>query len=177
VDDPDPLRGVCLDRSLELAGICLRYRDWPGHGGPVVHLPDPLAPSPPAAPSPLIASLAADIAPRYRVLSLAPRPDLPYQADALDLANFLDAFGFDHPVLLAEGTSCVAALVVATWHPRLVAGLVLVSPQSQPAEAGLRGRGLRECPPDLATLRAALTIPEVDLPDLERFLESLDAPR
>jgi pimeloyl-ACP methyl ester carboxylesterase len=136
-----------------------------------VHLPDPLSPSP------LIGSLAVVLAPRYRALSLALRTDVPYQGDALDVANFLDAFGFEHPVLLAEGTSCVAALLVATWYPRLVAGIVLVAAQSRPAEAGLPGRGLRECPPDLVALRAAVTVPEIDLPDVERFLEGLDAPR
>jgi pimeloyl-ACP methyl ester carboxylesterase len=162
---------VCLARSLDLPGICLQFRDWPGHGGPVIHFPDPFAASP------LIASVAADLAPRFRVLSLAPRSDVPYQADALDVSTFLDAFGFDHPVVLAEGIGCVAALLAATWHPHRVAALLLVEPSAATPRPGLPGRGLRECPPDLAALRAALSVPEIALADLAGFLESLDAPR
>jgi pimeloyl-ACP methyl ester carboxylesterase len=156
---------VCLDRSLELAAVELRFRDWPGRGRAIVHLPDPFNPTS------LVVDLAASLAPRYRVLSLQPRADVPYQIDADDAAGFLAAFGFERPVLLAEGVGCIAALLVATWHASLVAGVVLVDPKAE-APLGLAGRGLRECPVDLARLRAGSSTPLIELADLEAFLET-----
>ncbi|MDQ3810893.1 MAG: hypothetical protein M3336_11435 [Chloroflexota bacterium] len=70
------LRGVSLEREVELAAITLQVRDLPGRGGPLVHLPDPFLASPH-----LPASLV-ELAPNYRLLSLAPRQPGAFQGDA-----------------------------------------------------------------------------------------------
>jgi pimeloyl-ACP methyl ester carboxylesterase len=158
---------VCLERSVELSVVCLRVRDWPGRGGPIVHLPDPFGASP------LIVELASALAPRYRVLSLEPRADVSYVDDASDLASFLRVFGFEHAVLVAEGVGCAAARVVAAWHPELLAGLVLVEPRYTADAAGLRGRGLRDCRLDIGPP----SVPLLELAELEAFLATLEAPR
>jgi pimeloyl-ACP methyl ester carboxylesterase len=139
---------------LELDSVRLRVRDWPGRRGPLIHVPDPLGPS-----DSLLAELAR-LAPRYRVLSVAPRGDSPYQVDAIDLVGLLRQFGFVSPLLVAQGHGCVAALLVAAWHPERVAALVLVE-AAQPAPAGesLVARALRECPPDWVSLREGLRCP------------------
>jgi pimeloyl-ACP methyl ester carboxylesterase len=150
---------VCLERSVELAATRLRFRDWPGRSGPIVHVPDSFVPS-------QLAALIADaFAPRHRVLSLEPRPGVSYQTDAEDLAGFLGMFGFVEPVLLAEGRGCITAVLVASWHPSLVGRLVLIAPDTQ-APCGLTGlaaRGLHECPPDWSTLVRSVTAPILEL--------------
>lgn len=144
-----------LERTLELPEVRLRLRDWPGRAGPLVHVPDPLAPQ-----DTLVEALAAALAPRWRILSVQPRGASPYQVDAADLLAVLDQFGFETPVLVAEGLGCVAALLVAAWHVRRVAGLVLVEPTcAAPLTEGLPRRALLDCPPDWPALRRAVSCP------------------
>jgi pimeloyl-ACP methyl ester carboxylesterase len=119
-----------------------------------VHVPDPLSPD-----DSLVEALAATLAPRNRVLSLQPRGASPYQVDAGDLLEVLDQFGFLTPVLVAERLGCVPALLLAAWHPQHVAGLVLVDPTSSTLVDGVEGRALRDCPPDLPSLRAQVQCP------------------
>jgi pimeloyl-ACP methyl ester carboxylesterase len=151
---------VCLDRTVELAGARLHLRDWPGLAGPLIHVPDPLAPD-----AALGAQLADMLAPRYRVLSVPPRAGSPYQVDASELWGVLDQFGFERPILVAERLGCVAGLQVAAWQPRRVAGLVLVEATfDPPASEGLFVRTLRDCPPNWAALRTAVECPLLELP-------------
>lgn len=167
---------VCLGRTLELAEVRLLLRDWPGLAGPLIHVPDPLSLEDDVA-----EALAAALAPRYRVLSVQPRGASPYQVDASDLLAVLDQFGFERPVIVAEALGGVPALLVAAWHPRRVAGLVLIDPTSDPPSADcLMARALRDCPPDVIALRDALQCPKLDLSrgswlvsDIERFLAQL----
>jgi pimeloyl-ACP methyl ester carboxylesterase len=135
----------------------------------VVHVPDPLSVGGSA-----VDALAAALAPRYRVLSVSSRGDVPYQVDAVDLVGVLSQFGFRTPVLVGERLGCVTALLAAAWYPERVAGLILVEPvfEARPADT-LAARALAECPPDVARLRAAVrcavlepTTPE----DVEAFL-------
>jgi pimeloyl-ACP methyl ester carboxylesterase len=135
----------------------------------VVHVPDPLSVGDSA-----VDNLAAALAPRYRVLSVSSRGDVPYQVDAVDLIGVLSQFGFRTPVLVGERLGCVTALVAAAWYPDRVRGLILVEPlfDARPAET-LAARALGDCPPDVARLRAAVrcfvlerTTPE----DIEAFL-------
>jgi pimeloyl-ACP methyl ester carboxylesterase len=150
---------VCLERTIELAEVRLRLRDWPGLAGPIVHVPDPLS-----ADESFVEAIAATMAQRYRVLSLRPRGASPYQIDAADLVAVLDQFGFETPVLVAERLGCVAALLVAAWHADRVAGLVLIEPTHDPdLEDGVEARALRDCPPDWASLRRAVQCPVVEL--------------
>ena len=161
---------VCLDRTIELDGVRLRLRDWPGRGGPLVHVPDPLAPE-----DSLVRAVAEMLAPRYRVLSVEPRGASAYQVDAADLLATLDQFGFTTPVLVAERLGCVAALLVAAWHPSRVAGLVLVEPAYDPLPSdSLLARALKDCPPDWAALRGAVECPVLVLPRASGFLEDLE---
>jgi pimeloyl-ACP methyl ester carboxylesterase len=172
--DRDPLR-VCLERSIELEGARLRLRDWPGFSGPLVHVPDPLSPG-----DDVLDVLAAHLAPDYRVLSIAPRPGQPYQIQAVELVATLDQFGFEKPVLLGERLGCVAALLLAAWHPGRVARLVLIHPTYDAPlafENTIEARSLRDCPPDWPSLRNAVHCPvlelawtEASLNDLQTFL-------
>ncbi len=165
-DDPwaDPRLRVALERSLEVGPTRLRLRDWPGRGGPLIHVPDQLMST-----DDIICSVAGALAPRTRVLSLSPRGDGPYQHQqhAMDLLALLDQFGFGSPVLLGEGLGCLTALLVAAWFPTRVSGLILVN---QTSEA------------DVAALRQRLTCPLLALPAwdadasarLHDFLERLE---
>jgi pimeloyl-ACP methyl ester carboxylesterase len=123
-----------------------------------VHVPDPLA-----AGDSAVDGLAAALAPRYRVLSVRSRGDVPYQVDAVDLVGVLGQFGFRTPVLVGERLGCVTALAVAAWYPERVAGLILLEPvfAAGPADR-LAGRALRDCPPDVARLRAAVRCPVLE---------------
>jgi pimeloyl-ACP methyl ester carboxylesterase len=98
-----------------------------------------------------IPRLAAELAPTWRVLSISPRPSVPYQVTALDVVGVLDQLGCEHNLLVGEGTGCLTALLVAAWYPPKVSGLLLVDGRY----AG--DRYLRECPPDLAALRAMVS--------------------
>lgn len=167
------LRGVHLERTIELAEVRLRLREWPGVAGPLVHVPDPLS-----VDDGFAQGLAEVFAPRYRVLSVQPRGASPYQVDACDLLALLDQFGFASPVLIAEGLGCVAAVLVAAWHVDRVAGLVLVEPVYAPPLAdGVPARALRDCPPNWPSLREAVQCAVLDVPrtaavvDIERFLD------
>jgi hypothetical protein len=140
----DALANVCLDRSIDLPGVQLRFQDWPGRGVPLVHF---------ALDSDLGPRLAAAFAPRHRVLSVWPRPDVAYQVHAQHLADFLHAFGFERPLLIAEGAGCIAPLLVAAWHADLLGAVLLVAPSLQGA------RGLRECPPDWRELEQMVYCP------------------
>jgi pimeloyl-ACP methyl ester carboxylesterase len=125
-------------------------RDWPGRYGPLVHVPDPLGPSP------FIESVAAALTPDYRVLSIAARDDCPYQVEASDVVGVLAQFGFTSPIVVGEGLSCAAALLVAAWSPERVGALILVDAVYQPSGDALLARSLRECPPNVAALRVAV---------------------
>ena len=139
----DARLAVRLDREVVLAPVRLLVREWPGHRGPLVitwpaAMPDP---------SPL--------APRWRVLSLSPRAEVPYQVQAWDILGLLDQFGFAKPVLLGGPP----ALMVAACFPRAVAGLALVESHALPP-----GPDLLDCPSDLGALRTRLTCPVLDVP-------------
>jgi pimeloyl-ACP methyl ester carboxylesterase len=124
----DPLR-VCLDRAIELPPRLIHFREWPGATGPLIHLPDPHAPT-----STAIDTLAPELAPRFRVLSLTlPSPHLA-EVCAVDLAGFLHAFGFRQVVVLAEGSAAVIAERLAAWCPDAIAGVLVVDAATRPAE-------------------------------------------
>ncbi len=139
-------------------------RDWPGHGAPLIHAPDPLVPSR------LADRLAAGLAPSHRVLSVAPRAGVPYQVAAADLVGVLKQFGFLKPVLVGERLGCLSVVILAAWYPELVWRAILVEPTWQASdresdgESGretdgesIEARALRECPPDQTALRARVT--------------------
>jgi pimeloyl-ACP methyl ester carboxylesterase len=175
----EPLRRVCLERIVELEGVRLRLRDWPGRRGPLVHVADPLDDATNA-----IDTLAAALAWRYRVLSLRPRRASPYQVDFADLLATLDQFGFQRPILIGEKLGCVPALLVAAWQAGRVAGLVLLDPTYDPPPTdGIPARALRDCPPDWPSLRDAVACPVLGLrwgasavDELETFLDQLARP-
>jgi pimeloyl-ACP methyl ester carboxylesterase len=151
-----------------LDNVRLRLRDWPGYAGPLVHSPDR------PATSSLIENIAASLAPRYRVLSLAPRGDAPYQVHATDLVEVLRQFGFRSPILIGERLGSLTSLIVAAWYPVCVGGLVLVDPLSTalPGDT-IEARSLRDCPPEIARLRSAVRCPVLeshDARDIEAFV-------
>jgi pimeloyl-ACP methyl ester carboxylesterase len=148
VDDRVPR--VCLSRSVETSAQ-LHFEDWPGHGRAIVHfnLGSSLAPE-----------LAADFAPRYRVLSLRARAEAPYQGDAEDLARLLRVFGFERPLLVGDGAGALAPLLVAAWWPVLAGAVLLIAPVREAASGlGPAGRGLRECPLDWEATCALVQCP------------------
>jgi pimeloyl-ACP methyl ester carboxylesterase len=134
-------------------------------------VPDPLSPADSA-----IESLASALAPRYRVVSLASRGDVPYQVDVVDLVGVLSQFGFVAPVVVGERFGCFTALVVAAWYPDRVAGLVLLDPTyAVPALESVAARALRDCPPDWSRLRSGLRCPVLERitpEDVEAFLRT-----
>jgi hypothetical protein len=153
----NPGFGQALEREVVLAPIRLAVREWPGHRGPL------LITEPGALPDP------SRLAPRWRILSLTPRPNIPLHVRAWDVLGVLDQFGFLRPVLLGG----LPALLLGAWFPHRVAGLVLIDPVLSSNEPELV-----DCQPDLAALRARLACPVLDMrlpPDhamLESFLAS-----
>jgi pimeloyl-ACP methyl ester carboxylesterase len=153
----DALRGVCLERTIELENVRLSVRDWPGLGRAIVHAPDPLSPR-------SLIDLLVTLAPTHRVLSVAPRAGIAYQVTALDLQGVLEQFGFESPVLVGEGLGCVSMALVAAWRPERVGGLVLVDATCEPPPGdSLEARALRDCPPDWTLLRARMTCDVLEL--------------
>jgi pimeloyl-ACP methyl ester carboxylesterase len=139
----------------------------------LVHVHDPLA-----AGDIVVEALAAAFAPACRVLSIEPRGGQPYQVQAADVRATLEQFGFDQPaaVLIGEGLGCVAALLVAAWHPGLVSQLVLVEPTHAAPhdhERSVEARALHECPPDWPALRNAVGCPVLEMPWNGAALETL----
>ena len=173
-----------LQRSVELAAPRLELVDWPGRLGPVVHVPDLLAPDPR-----LVERLAAALAPDYRVMSLQPRPPAGgagYQLHAADLLATLDQFGFERPVLLGERLGALVATLVAAWHPGRLAGLMLVDPLivepgSEVPGPALELCALHDCPPDWSALGRRLTCPvlvlSTDTPLDDRLKDALPSAR
>ena len=127
--------------------MLLEVRDWPGIAGPLVHVPDPLSATG------LVEEIASRVAPRYRVISVSPRSGVPYQVSATDLLGVLNQFGFENTVLVGEGLGCLTALVVAAWYPEQVGRLILVQPCWHASDNTPEGWALRDCPPDLDSLR------------------------
>ncbi len=145
---------VCLERVVELDAVRLRLREWPGLGGTLVHVPDPGSPN-----DEVVTALGA-LVPDYRVVSLSPRGDSPYQVDAADLLGTLDQFGFEQPTLVGERLGSVAALLVAAWYPDRIGRLILIDPSyDSPSSEGVANRALRDCPLDWPALRAAVKCP------------------
>jgi pimeloyl-ACP methyl ester carboxylesterase len=122
-------------------------------------VPDPRAPD-----DAIFGTLGPTLAPDYRVLSVEPRPGQPYQVQAMDLLGTLDQFGLERPVLIGERLGCVAAVLVAAWHPGRIARLVLIDATFAAPSSfdNLEARALRDCPPDWPSLRAAVQCPVVE---------------
>jgi pimeloyl-ACP methyl ester carboxylesterase len=152
------LSGVCLERTVLLDNVRLEVRDWPGPGGPVVHVPDPACDSE-------LEQRIATLSPGTRVFSITPRSDQPYQVLVADLHGLLAQFGFLNIVLVAEGLSCASAVLLAAWYPEHVRALVLVG-ERQPDGDTLLARSLRDCPP----VRQHLTCPVIHMPTTESGL-------
>jgi pimeloyl-ACP methyl ester carboxylesterase len=125
-----------------------------------VHVPDPLSPR-----DDVVSDLAAYFAPEYRVLSISPRPGQPYQTQMGDVLATLDQFGFDEPIVVGERLGCVAALLLAAWHPGRAARLVLIAATFAALSHwdSVEARALRDCPPNMTTLRAAIQGPLLEI--------------
>lgn len=163
---------VRLDRTVELDAARLRLSDWPGFGGPLVHLPDPLQPR-----EAVLDQLVARLAPRCRVLSLQPRGASPFQVDAADALAMLDQFGFRAPILAGERLGCLPALLLAAWFPSRPSGLVLIEPSCAPSpgdQPGIEALALRDCPPDWAALRATVECPVLVVRTPEQLAEQIE---
>lgn len=155
---------VCLERQAELGPVHLRLLDWPGHLGPLVHVPDPFAP--PDDAHALAAQLADALSPRYRLLSVAPRADCPYLVQVDDVRRVLEQFGFVSPVLVTRGRGVAVVQPLAAWYPRLVGALVLVDPcyaPPGPDTVGPAAQSLHDCPPDWPRLANGVTCPSLVL--------------
>jgi len=164
------LQGVKLERDVELGGVRLRVLDWPGHGRPLVYVPDPFTLQPDLAPR-----IAAAFAPKHRVVRIQPRSDLPYQAQMDDIRRAMQQFGFADTVLLSSGGGACIVLPLASWYPRLVNSVLLIDPcYEPPAHDSLTARSLRDCPPDWERLqgrcRMLTTKSEELVPKLEELL-------
>jgi pimeloyl-ACP methyl ester carboxylesterase len=142
--------------------------DWPGLDGPLVHVPDPLAPS--------LFIESVPVALDYRVLSIAPRENTPYQVQANDVAGVLAQFGFASPIVVGEGLGCAAALVVAAWYPERVGRLILVSATYRSSGDNLVVRSLRECPLDVTALRQAIQCPVLETASVDEIQQFLRTP-
>jgi pimeloyl-ACP methyl ester carboxylesterase len=125
--------------------------------------------------------LAARLAPTHRVLSVSPRPGVPYQVATLDLVGVLEQFGFISPVVLGERAGCLSVMLVAAWYPERVGRVVLVDPTLEPEGDDIAALSLRECPPDWRALRAkaaceVLELSSADPALVERVKTFLEAP-
>jgi pimeloyl-ACP methyl ester carboxylesterase len=161
VVEPLPRPVPRLERQID----SLSLSEWPGRRGPLVCLADPLG-----APAGLAEALANELAPDWRIFEFSPGPELPYQAQALEVLGLLDTFGFSHTVLLGMGLAAGVALVLAAWYPNRVAGLVLVNPTRRLSRSGLehappgaKTRAWLDAPPNWARLERQITCPMLRL--------------
>ena len=96
----------------------------------------------------------------------------------MDLLGTLDQFGFASPIVLGERLGCLPALIVSSWYPGRVGGLVLIDQSHEvllPADS-VEARALRECAPDWPALRAAVRCPVLDVPGgSERLAQEIEA--
>jgi hypothetical protein len=123
---------VVLEREVELEPVRIRFREWPGYAGPVVHVAEG------ESDSDLVSGLADRLAPRYRVLSIAPSAR-GRAVHAAHVAELLDLFGFSAPLVIGGP---VAALV-AEQHP--IAGLVVTDAAAETrAQPSLRSTSIDE---------------------------------
>jgi pimeloyl-ACP methyl ester carboxylesterase len=138
---------VRLERRIELDAPSLLVHEWPGRGGVIVHIADPLAPSSNVAPS---------LDPTRRILSVHPRGDAPHQVHVADVLELIAQFGFEHIELVGEGRGCAIALLVAAWRPTCVARVRLIAARFDAEGDTLFARSLRDCAADWAALRDAI---------------------
>ena len=124
-----------------------------------------------------VGAIVAGLAPRYRVMSISPRRNVPYQVSAMDLMAMLDQFGLPSPILVGERAGCLTVLLVAAWYPGRVGGLVLVDPEFEPPPGEtVEARALGDCPPDWPALRSAVTCPVCAVRgDAQSFVREIDA--
>jgi pimeloyl-ACP methyl ester carboxylesterase len=113
------------------------------------------------------------VAPRCRVVSVHPRPGIPYQTGVTDLVGVVRQFGFEHPVVLGEGAGCVTAVLLAAWYPEHAGGLILVRAALQLVGESIEARALRACPPDWTALRAAVRCPMIEAGSAEEVVATL----
>jgi pimeloyl-ACP methyl ester carboxylesterase len=159
---------VRLEREIELAVATVRWSDWPGSKGPLVHVPDLLLPS-----SGLAAELAQQLSPEYRVLSMHPQTGLLYQLHVAELVGLLDQFGFEQPILIGEQSGCVVTTLLAGWYPKRLAGLILLDPIMEAADVP----GIVDCPPKWDLVWQRIVCPTLREPgSIEAFLKRIDSP-
>ena len=77
--------------------------------------------------------------------------------------------------LIGEGLGCVAALLLAVWHPTRVARLVLIDATYAAQGGSVEARALRDCPPDWPALRSAVHCPVLEMRWNSAAVEALRA--
>ncbi len=145
------------DCYVELRGMMFHYRDWRGHGKPMVLLHGL------ASQSHIYDLVAPRLAQNYRVVALDQRghgesakPDSGYDFESVigDLLAFLDALKFKRAIIVGHSWGGNVALQFAATYPERVAALVLIDGgfldfQSNPEMTWERTRELL-APPKLA---------------------------
>lgn len=145
------------DCFVELRGMIFHYRDWRGHGKPMVLLHGL------ASQSHMYDLVAPRLAQNYRVVALDQRghgesakPAAGYDFESVmaDLLAFLDALKFKRAIIVGHSWGGNVALQFAATYPERVAALVLIDGgfldiQTDPAMTWERTRVLL-APPKLA---------------------------
>lgn len=118
-----------IDKTLMIDDLRFHYRDWNGHGWPVLllhglsstsHIWDLVAPH--------LVDNARVIAPDLRGHGQSDKPDGDYSFETLaaDVRGMLEAFQFDRPVIVGHSWGAGVGLWLAANYPDDVAGLILV---------------------------------------------------
>ncbi len=169
------------DAALQVNGITLSYREWPGEKGPVLCLPSL------TGHKGTFDSLARRLAPEFHLyaLDLRGRGDSDKPAEgygfayhARDLLGFADALGWETFTLIGHSFGATAGVYLASIRPGRVAALVLIDGGADPKEEVLQAmypaiRHLEKTYPDPATYLAAMKkVPYYQPwnPALERYL-------
>lgn len=118
-----------IDKSAIANELRFHYRDWGGHGWPVLLLHEAAATSHSwDLTAPLLVEEARVIAMDLRGHGRSDKPDSAYTFEEVggDVLTLLEALSFERPVLVGHGWGANVALWLAATQPDQISGLILV---------------------------------------------------
>ena len=123
--------------SIQVNGIMLSYKDWPGERGPLVCIPSL------SAHKGTFDALAARLSPEYRLLALdlrgrgdsdKPQEGYGFAYHARDILAFAGVLGFDTFSIIGHSYGATVGVYLASIRPLLVRSLVMIDGGADPKE-------------------------------------------
>ena len=150
--------------SIQVNGIMLSYKDWPGERGPLICIPSL------NAHKGTFDALAVRLSPEYRLLALdlrgrgdsdKPQEGYGFAYHTRDILAFTDALGFDAFSIIGHSYGATVGVYLASIRPLLVRSLVMIDGGADPKEEVMEA------------MRPALKRLGVVYPSVEAYLEAM----